>query len=1445
MRPSRWLVPSVFVALAALAGCGGGGGSSGGGGPGNPTGGKGFKATSGPSGGKIAGLNFPVSIQFNKDVDPASVTPGTIQVITIDDPAGQASTPGGIVASVEFAVGGKTVQIIPTVEFQPDKVVYGFAADALYEIAFANPSTGVGVKDSDGNFISNPGTSFFFRTPEEGFDFNPGFPHARAFLVQDPDAFVLPETIVDADADGVVVEEAIALFPGATEVLQQSPLLQVAISPVAEILFFFDDALQPQSVINSIDKSSPSIKLSINTVPLPGFLPKTLSAAYSFLHQQGNLTIVRWEPEFSAYPPSSLLFCEVDATVLDLGGNNKEDLTGSGDPDMIVSMKVAGTPDVTMYELVEPFDDNAQEDTATTSAEWAGSFEGQLGPVLGGGTGVDGPFFVDVTGSATDPGTTQVPTGALVNFTLRTVSLPTVEQVADGVFEPRVYQFASFTLPAAWTLLPLIDRDGDGLPDPDEYVVQSAGHPLDGLGAPLVVNSTGDAHVFGTIDVGGPDGGQTVRPEGVSDPAYAAYLGQGGEGAEALLAAGEGGTGGDVLLLGSGGTPVFNLLSPPAVPAYQAADPKLRGSTGRSVSLTPTTLHDNVTLLSALDNDPGTVTSGDPALLASLAAGEILLQPNLGVGSSLAGNCGTANQDIDENHPTFVVETISVGGTGTDIIVTSGPGDPTLNMPSDNIGAGPIAAAGDCYLVGRLRGSMGGDVTPFLRGGNGAEPYVVVNEGALGISTTGGGGSGGGAIDPGSAGLSDGPASDPLVDQRGGSGGIALNESGGAPPSLGGLRGTAMVLSDTELELISQTAGRDLSELTGAALAGSLLVPDASHDGWMFEVTGFDGSVFTIERIQLDDIDIGLLDGPGLDGPGLLVGGTYDFLVLPALAVGGAGGGGTGVSVTGTVNSTFTVLPLLAPGAGGGAGGGSFTLETAGTLEIGPAARIRAEGGNGGTVFDVQTQFAGGGGGGGGNLVLRAGRGLEVFLGAKISVVGGLGGGIAGTGQGGAGGAGFARLEDFDDTINLGLLTGIVTPTATETNVGRQLGLPQGLGQSLYYSAPVVNPEWDLVRVTYVADTDDDDVTENCVWSFDSTGADGGPQGFLDPPVRIDFNTVPTDENGFFDKAKSNNSFYAPCDLVSGRAGLAFDSTGGALLYSTGEGCRRIHRLDPVTLGPAAVGPAFILLPVIPSAVTDVIDIVSLAVSAVDREVFLLERLTRRVHVLDVDTGGFKRTITLPLDLQGAMTYDATTNLLLLADNGADRIVSFEPRDASAPAPATTDYQPLEPVTQFKLSRDGETLDIHLVGLAHDAVGASLWCTDGMTGTLFQVSLAAGFEGESLSGAQRFSPLTFGGDGVVPSAVAFDGSQLFLLHATDPAETLVQALATSSVSLTGADLVLTGFGTEMPEAAPSIADGDPFLRFRLSLDGVHEADGVSFRKVRADLVEFQLENKSF
>ncbi len=1430
MNGLRSACATALLALL-LCGCNPGGGNPGGSGP--------FEVSTGPGGGKIGGLNVAVTLTFNKSVDPGTVGAASIQVVTVADPAGLATAPAGSQASISFTISGPTVKLVPSVQFTPSGVQYGFLANALYEIAFTPPGGGTAVTSFAGQALSNAGTTFFFRTPLAGFDFNPGFPHARAFLVDDADGVVLPGAVTDANADGDLVDDTIAFYGNPVEVLPAVPAQEVPVAPVRDILFVFADAIAPATAVSTVDGSSPAMRVSVNTAPVPELLPKTVPGDYAIRHQQGNLSVVRWRAQFVAWPPGGFLFVQVNGLVEDIAGNSKASVTGTGQDDLFALLHVADGADATAYHILEPFDDSSKEDVANTSAAWASTFPGQLGPVLGGGTGKDGAFFIDITGTQANPGLTQIPQVATVDFTTRSVALPVVQDADGGLRVPRTWDFTTFLLPANWTLRILTDRNADGTLDPEEFVVQDPGSALDGLAAPLSVRCSGDLQLHGTVDVDGVDAPTLVRPESAGDPLYAAYRGQGGAGATSILAAGGGAAGGDVLMLKQDTGIAASLKSPLADPAFQSSDGKLVGATGRSQSLTPTTLFDPDTDLTAVVTDPG--------LQAAIAAGDIRLQPNLGVGSSAFGNSGTANESIDENHPTFVVQDISVTAGHTTITVTSQPGDPTLNQASKNIGALPIAAASDCYLLGHLHGRSGDDLLPVQRGGIGAEPYVVVNEGALGISTTGGGGGGGGSIAPGADGESDGPASNPLVNQRGGSGGLALDDSPGGPGGAGAVTGTGRAMGGTEFDLVSQAGGRPLAELAGSALVGSFLVPNAGADGWMFRIASFDGLTFVIERIQLDVIDIGLLEGPGVDGPGLVVGNDYPFLIVPSLEIGGAGGGGSGVSVTGTTNSAFTILPVLAPGAGGGAGGGSVHLETARDMLLGPACRILARGGSGGRVTDLQTRFAGGGGGGGGNAVLRVGRVLNAFQGALVSVAGGEGGSQSGFGRGGAGGGGFIRFEQFEDALDPATLQAITEPPITGTNVGRLLGLPQGIGQSSFYPAVVVNPEYEELTVTYVADTDGDHVPEDHSWGFTDTGADGGAGALLDPPFRIAFDAVGTNENGFLDTSAVGTSFFKASDLVSARTGLAWDATGGVLLYCAGRRATQVHRLDPATLAPVTTGPTKILLPVIPSVGEQDLDVLSLAVDASggEQEVFLLERATRRVHVIDLATAAFLRTITLPTDLAGAMTYDPGLDVLVFARNDRATLVTFAPRDAAAATPATADYEPVVPVAEYAITRDGAPLETEITGLALDASGPSLWCLDAMAGTVFQVSWSPGSEGSSVTGLQRFSRLTAGGLGVVPSSLAFDGSSLFLLHATDAADARLAALAPSAVSLGGAPLPLATFGTLLPEGARALADGASFLRFRIVIDGVHDDGVTQFGTVRIDGIDLRYENRSF
>lgn len=1433
--------------FAALAACGGGGGGGSGGGPnaGTPILDAEFQVVSGPSG-TIAGLNVPVKLIFNRAVAPSSVDAAAIQVVTVNDPAGQATASPGLTADVIFSVQGKVVTLTPIVEFAPTEVTFGFVEDALYEISFSPAASGSVVTSKEGEALPNNAPSYFFRTATGAFDFEPGFPLPTLVFVDDVDTVVLPDAVDDTDGDGTPVDETIALFPGATIITDG---MMIPATPTTEILFLFDDALTPSSVLNALDGTSPTLSVSVNTAPAPTFAPSGVSNDLSFLLQQPDMTVLRWTPLLSAYPPGGFLFLMVSANVADLAGNSKQSITGDGTPSIDYTLLVSGAPDATIYQVFEPFDTSDQEDPATSSAEWDSAFPGQLGPVFGGGTGADGPLVVDATGTAAAPGTTVVPPGATIDFPDKLVQLPTVIEVAPGVLEPRVYDFTRLLLPTGWTLRPLTDRDDDGTPDVEEFQVASPGHPLDGLGAPLQIRCSGDAEVFGIIDGRGVSAVDITRPLSTSDPGYAAYRGQGGRGAATLLAAGDGGDGGDVLMLAQDGDTIALPLKSPTNgpgPGYEASDGRLLGVTGRSASRTSTTLTDSGTDLSVLDPDS---PMADPGLVALLAAGELRLQPNVGVGSQAFGSSGTKNESIDENHPTFVVEDVAfTGGATSTITVTSGPGDPTLDMISENLSLEPISSGLDCYLIGRLAGRAGEDAATLERGGNGSEPYVVVND--VIITTTSGGGGGGGGFLPGDDGESSGPASDPSTTQRNqGLGGMALEDSPGAPGGAGAIRGTATVLDGETLALETQTEGADLAALAGPALVGALFIPNAGNDGWLFEIDAFDGTTFTLRGIQTDALDIDLVDA---DGPDLSPTVTYPFVIVPPLEFGGAGGGGSGVAVTGTVNTSPSDLPTLDPGGAGGAGGTSVFLEAARRVVLGAQSRVLTEGGAGATVIS-NTQLSGGGGGGGGSAVVRVGRTLQLFAGALVSSQGGEGGGTTGFGQGGRGGAGYIRFENFDDDLDPTQVSVVTDPDVDETNLGRFLGDPQGVGQSLFYSTMLANPEYEAVTVTYVADVTDTttmttEVGKVLTWRFDDGGITA-TDDLIDPPFRIRFNGVGPNTAGLLDTTAIVNDFYSPADLLSARSDLAHDALKGIVYAVPGEETTLISRLDEATLQPLV--PPTLALPVIPSNGTTELDVLSIAVDAANDEILLLERATRRMHVIDGTSGAFLRTITLPISPLGAIAYDPTTELVLVADNANNQIVGFPTIDTTA----TTSFEATGFSAQFDLRRDGVRLETEFTGMAVDAATNRLWAVDAITGLLIEFDLAVGLEGSSLSSTHVATVLRTATSGVVASGLAHTGTDLVLTHCVDPFDCRVFTLDPTTLPDDGSETLLASFGTLLPQIAESILDGDQFIRFRIVLDGVKNAtdgafyvlaDGpIEFRSVRIEAISIELVNKAF
>lgn len=1460
------LLALLILTLVFTAGCGGGGGGGGGGATG-PTGVTGFGVVSGPTGGLIQGVNVPVVLTFSGLIDAGSVSQGSVSLVTIDDAAGLTSTPAGVLASYDLDVQGDRILITPTVQFTPANVIFGFVADALYQISFAGPTSGLGIKSTAGVDMSNPASTFFFRTPFTSVDTKAGFPNARGYLIDDADPSVLPAEFVDADGDGNLTNEVLAAFgidetanvdPGAG-----NPPVVVPFAPVQDIIFLLDDAVVPVTVVNPSDASSPAVRVLINIPGQFSFQPVVAPADLDLIHQQGDLTIVRWRADLLAYPPGDLLIAEVAATVTDLGGNSKATVTGDTSPLLSVLLNVAGGDDTTDYLVTEPFDDQASLDGQNTSGDWGVQSPSHFTPVLAGGRGRDGPLVIDVTGTSIDPGTSEIPLLAIVDFDAKTVQLPVVVPLAGGTFLPRRWELERLVIPLGWTLSPLTDKDGDGMDDPEQFLVQSPGHLLDQRMAPFDLLVSGIVDIAGKVEVLTAPGAEVTVPTSAGVNGYSTYFGQGSAGGFAPGASGDGGAGGHALLGrdtdadGLFDTIELTLVSPPvAAPGlpFDLADPKLAGAIGRIATLSATTLVDVNRDLSALA--PG------GALEQLVLDGKILLQPNLGVGSTApvaqppnnGPNSGTANQNIDENHPTFVVKSVTVDGSGSTIEIVSDAGQSML-AASKNISVFPtpsfasLASAGDSYLLGQLAGEAGADYAGVSRGGLGAAPYVVVN--APVIQTAGGGGGGGGSLEPGMEGDFSGPVSDITFNQRSSSFGVALDEAAGAMGGLSAVRGMGRAITDLTFDLVTSTAGLDPLSLVPGALVGHVLIPDAPNNGWRFVITAVspNGVTLTLAPVGPADAPIGLTGGSGgVNGPGLATGVDVPYLILPPFGVAGAGGGGSGASVTGTINSSASTLPLISPGAGGGAGGSTLRIETAKTLTVRAAGEVLAEGGAGGFVTEVLgKQIAGGGGGGGGSIELGAGDGMVIFQGARVSAVGGTGGGAAGQGQGGQGGGGFVRFETFDDGLLVPAFAGLTDPVIGEENVGRLLGEPRSLGQSRFFNTGLANPEVDSLQITYAADTNGDDVIETgLTWGFTAAGPDGGPGGFDLPPFNVSFNWTTVDSNGFLDPSQASTTFYPVYDLISARTGLIYDSNSADVLYTPGEVATQIHSL--------ASNPP-VLLPAIPGVTESAVNVVSMAYDSGNNELFLLERATGKVHVIDRTSGAFLRTVTLPVKLEGAMAYveRGQQEWLVIADNRQNLLVGFTARSLSAAVPATTDFSPPTPTAVYSVVRDGVPLDIEFTGMAFVDIGSVMTAVDALAGTVISFDFSPGNEGISTTGAHALAHLTHLGVPVVPSAVAWDPDQVILniAVATDPDVSKLWKVSPFLLPTDGGTMALSlnPQVPMLPETARPIAAGKIFVRFRFEVDGLFDDLGhvppATFRNVAIDEFSLDLRNAGF
>jgi|GEM_PF-2718466 len=503
----------VLALIVGLFSCGGGGGSGGGNNnSGLGLGGSGFGFfdtfgnTSSPATGddfpKLWGVNLPIILYFNETIEPTSCNNLSINVVTIDDPLGQASYGAGHSAAVEYEVYGSELWIRPRIFFSSTEVTFGFFDDAVYEIKFQLPPSTNVVKSVSGRTITlrSSGKPVAFRTPAEddpnGYIYDEVFgpPWAKKITLFDDQGAELAYWQKESISDPGTWYQGGVSVPQVDDIDPMEP---------PDIRVEFSEAVQPSTVVNVADKSSPSLSVLYYhggnpTDPVKALGEWTLTqrvtgagVVESFADFAFDLIAMRSDTEYSV---------NIKGIIDDLAGN-QQGYQNSDEANFFTTVNT--TP---LADLVEEFDTTDYEDSSTTSADWGqniGGDEYALLPGLGGGTGEDGPFLPP----------DFYPADAEININDHTIQLPT----AKGG-QVRFYNFTSFTLPEGWTLYP---KDASS------------------LGYPLVLKATGSVKIYGTINVVPVNGSQHG-----ADGIYGQL--QGTNGGVAIAGGGDGGDGGSI-----------------------------------------------------------------------------------------------------------------------------------------------------------------------------------------------------------------------------------------------------------------------------------------------------------------------------------------------------------------------------------------------------------------------------------------------------------------------------------------------------------------------------------------------------------------------------------------------------------------------------------------------------------------------------------------------------------------------------------------------------------------------------------------------------------------------------------------------------------------------------------------------------------------------------------
>ena len=148
---------SSSPSAAAVAACGGGGGTDGGPGPGGA--GQGLVLTSFLQAGQDnVPLNRILEFRFSEPVDPASVTPGSIQI--------RRGGAFGLTAQGTFTADGSVVRFFPRLPSLCDLSDAGFATDTTYRVQLMGYPEEFSVKNSKGQPLTTTVTYEFHTLPD-------------------------------------------------------------------------------------------------------------------------------------------------------------------------------------------------------------------------------------------------------------------------------------------------------------------------------------------------------------------------------------------------------------------------------------------------------------------------------------------------------------------------------------------------------------------------------------------------------------------------------------------------------------------------------------------------------------------------------------------------------------------------------------------------------------------------------------------------------------------------------------------------------------------------------------------------------------------------------------------------------------------------------------------------------------------------------------------------------------------------------------------------------------------------------------------------------------------------------------------------------------------------------------------------------------------------------